>query len=88
MMMADEYTTDKLLDICGVDNGWAADELRERFEALRATLMRCSTLCNHLAVERPAGWRRWVFGRWMIAHEPLRGDARRLLEDIGNRLRP
>ena len=30
-------------------------------------------------VQERTGWRRWVFGRWRIACEPLRNDAARIL---------
>ena len=39
------------------------------------------TLLRNLTVERQ-GWRRYVFGRWLIADEPLRTDAARLLRNI------
>ncbi len=35
-------------------------------------------LLINLAQER-FGWRRWIFGRWRIACEPLRNDAARIL---------
>lgn len=37
-----------------------------------------ATILHNLALER-TGWRRYVFGRWYIAAEPLRNDAGRLL---------
>jgi hypothetical protein len=84
----DEYTTERLLKICAVDNGWAADELEVRINNLRNLLLRCSTLCNHLAAERPPGISRFVAGRWLISDEPLRNDARALLHDIGKAILP
>lgn len=45
----------------------------------RLALELCHGLLQNLAAERPGYWNR-VFGRrWVIADEPLRADARRLL---------
>lgn len=35
-----------------------------------------------LAIER-AGWRRWVFGRWVYSSEPFRNDIARRCAAVG-----
>lgn len=37
------------------------------------------TLLRNLTSERQ-GWRRYVFGRWLIAAESLRADAQRIID--------
>jgi hypothetical protein len=86
-MNESEYTTQELLEICAIDNGWAAEELARRIEVMRSMLFRFSTLCNHLSVERDGKIRRAILGRWLIADEPLRSDARHLLTELGKVLR-
>lgn len=38
------------------------------------------TLLRNLTMERGGGWRRLLFGRWLIAAEPLRADAQRIID--------
>jgi hypothetical protein len=81
------YTDEELVRICSVDNDWAATELGERLNRCRRMLMRCSTVLNHMAVERQGFWAQLFKGRWMISDEPLRNDAQHLLPLIGDVMR-
>lgn len=57
-------------------------------DKLRALLWRCSTILSHMAAERTGTMARLVKGRWLIADEPLRSDAKNILPEIGKVLRP
>lgn len=59
-----------------------AARARER-EAFINVLTRCRTVLGNMALEREGA----IFNRWPISHEPLRADAKNLLQLIDEVLR-
>lgn len=55
---------------------WQAADMIERYIAL---LERTRTILGNMAQEREGFWNSLFGRRWVVNHEPLRGDARNLL---------